>query len=827
MSAIFCCEECVIAGLRRKSSKVTTKKSPSKKTSTKKRSKAKTSDSKPDEVVAPTDETIASPPEKKKRGRPRIKKTRSQANYHQDKHNAERYAAHRDIGSLPEIVNEKRRIECMFDFKLFCKTYFPAVFYLDWSTDQVKTADKIEITILKGGLFAIAMPRGSGKTALCIAAMVWATAYAHKRYLYFIGDEQSSADESLLAVKTAWETNDLLFEDFPELAFSLRALEGITLRQKGQLFNGLPVNSRWESQAVRFPCLMLNEDQANKYSKWTVETKKGSGVYCFKSAGVIINTKGIGGGIRGAFVSHPLTGEMLRPDLVLLDDVQTDKSAASPTSVSRIVENINGAVKGLSGPDQLISGIMPCTVIREDDVSDQFLDRMKHPEWKGERFSLVNQWPNGINDEEISSDTPEGRLWNQYDQLRRESLRTKGDISLATEFYSDNRKVMDQGFLCSWSERYNKDTTLAGNCEISAQQHAMNLRLEDSHTFAAEYQNKPRRIASNQSVPLTSAQVAEKVTNVKRNEVPSECQYITSFIDIQNEVLFHATVAWTPSYTGHVIDYGVFPEIGHRYLTKSQAERWCRLSKFYFEHYPNELPEGYTTNNQPKAPFESKIYHGVKSLCSLMLNKVFVRDDGVQMPINRIGIDCNWGKSEAKAKEAIRDLREPRLMPCHGTYVGATSRTFAEYQRKDFQLYEDQKHPGTDHVGWILSKNAANMRHLLVDVNYYKTFVFNRLSTPTGKAGSLTLFHAKPEDHQMIADHVTKSEYPEEVQARGKKVEEWKQHVGKDNDLFDCLVGNVALASFEGCRLQDDVPNKPRSKTKRKLSDIYASKRNA
>jgi len=79
----------------------------------------------------------------------------------------------------------------------------------------------------------------------------------------------------------------------------------------------------------------------------------------------------------------------------------------------------------------------------------------------------------------------------------------------------------------------------------------------------------------------------------------------------------------------------------------------------------------------------------------------------------------------------------------------------------------------------------------------------------------------------MIADHVTKSEYPEEVQARGKKVEEWKQHVGKDNDLFDCLVGNVALASFEGCRLQDDVPNKPRSKTKRKLSDIYASKRNA
>jgi len=777
------------------------------------------------EVLEERIATTTSSPEKVKKSKKKV--SRNEAHARQDKYNKDKYAAHRDIGELPEIVNLKRRKSCERDFKLFCKTYFPAVFYLGWSTDQIKTANKIELTILKSGLFAVAMPRGSGKTALCIAAMIWATAYAHKRYLYFIGDEQSSADGSLLAVKTAWETNDLLFEDFPELAFPIRKLEGITIRQKGQIFNDRPVGSRWESQSVRFPCIVIDKEQAKKYPKWTMETKKKSGVYCYKSAGTIIMTKGIGGGIRGAFVTHPLTGEMLRPDLILADDVQTDKTAASPSSVIRIIENINGAVKGLSGPDKLIAGVMPCTVIREDDVSDQFLDQLKHPEWKGERFSLVNGWPDGITEEEISNETPPGRDWNKYDQLRRESLRSHGDIRLATVFYSENRKVMDKGFDVSWKERYNSDKSLEGNKEVSAQQHAMNLRLEDPHTFAAEYQNRPKRASSSQSVPLASAQVAEKITNIDRFNVPSQCQYITSFIDIQNEMLFQVTVAWVTDYTGYIIDYGTFPEFGHRYFTKSQAERWCRMSKCYFDAYPNESPEGFNQSNQPKAPFESKIYHAVKALCTLSLNKTFVRDDGVQMEINRIGVDCNWGKSESKAKEAIRDLRDNRLLPCHGMYVGATSRSFGEYQRKDFQLYEDQKHPNTDHVGWILSKNASNMRHLLVDVNYYKTFVFNRLSTPTGKTGSMTLFNAKPEDHQMFADHVTKGEYPEEVQARGKKVEEWKANVGVDNDYFDCIVGNTALASFEGCRLQDDIINKPRPTSKRKLSDMYARKRNA
>ena len=43
---------------------------------------------------------------------------------------------------------------------------------------------------------------------------------------------------------------------------------------------------------------------------------------------------------------------------------------------------------------------------------------------------------------------------------------------------------MDDGAVVAWPERFNHD-------ELSAVQHAMNLRLQDERAFWAEYQNEP------------------------------------------------------------------------------------------------------------------------------------------------------------------------------------------------------------------------------------------------------------------------------------------------------------------------------------------------
>ncbi|MCA9091623.1 MAG: hypothetical protein KDA90_23670, partial [Planctomycetaceae bacterium] len=76
---------------------------------------------------------------------------------------AELSAAGRDIGDLPAIADPARRTNATTNFQFFCEAYFPQSFHLAWSDDHRKVLRKIQQAVLHGGLFAMAMPRGSGK----------------------------------------------------------------------------------------------------------------------------------------------------------------------------------------------------------------------------------------------------------------------------------------------------------------------------------------------------------------------------------------------------------------------------------------------------------------------------------------------------------------------------------------------------------------------------------------------------------------------------------------------------------------------------------------
>ena len=115
---------------------------------------------------------------------------------------------------------------------------------------------------------------------------------------------------------------------------------------------------------------------------------------------------------------------------------------------------------------------------------------------------------------------------------------------------------------------------------------------------------------------------------------------------------------------------------------------------------------------------------------------------------------------------------------------------------------------------------------MLVDVNYWKSFVYSRLATPMGEPGCLSLFGSKPETHELFADHLT-AEYPVKVQAKGRTVDEWKLKASKpDNHWFDCLVGCAAAASMEGAATVGMRQTKPaRQKKRLKLSELQRRRR--
>ncbi len=359
-----------------------------------------------------------------------------------------RAATTRDIGKLPDVQDPARKASCRADFRLFCESYFPETFRLKWSDDHLRAIAKIEQAVLKGGLFALAMSRGSGKSSLVERAAIWAMVYGHREFVLLIGASEGAAQEMLDSIKTEIEANDHLDEDFPEVTVPIRRLDGILNRCAGQLCDGERTRITWTTNELVFP------------------TIAGAA-----SSGSVVRVAGITGRLRGMKHMKP-EGKTVRPEFVIVDDPQTSESAESAEQTKKRIRILTGDILGLAGPGKKISSIMPCTVIRPGDMAEQMLDRNLHPEWNGERFKMMNAMP-------VNTD-----LWNDYAGLRKEELKESGTFARATEFYREHQAEMDEGAEPSWPERYNYD-------EISAVQHAMNLKLTDEAAFLTEYQNEP------------------------------------------------------------------------------------------------------------------------------------------------------------------------------------------------------------------------------------------------------------------------------------------------------------------------------------------------
>lgn len=439
-----------------------------------------------------------------------------------------------------------------------------------------------------------------------------------------------------------------------------------------------------------------------------------------------------------------------------------------------------GAILGLAGPGHKIAGLMTLTVVRPDDLADRLLDRDKHPQWQGERTRMVYAFPDGE------------ALWAKYAELRAEGLRAERGLAQATAYYKRNRKAMDAGAKVAWAERYNHD-------ELSAVQHAMNLRLQDERAFWAEYQNEPLPESIEDDTLLSAEQIAAKTNGMARGTIPINCTRLTMFIDVQGKLLYWLVAAWQDDFTGYVIDYGTEPDQRAAYFTLRDAT--CSL-----------------LTSPPRAGQEGAIYAGLESLASGLIGRPWPTDDGGAMRIDRCLIDANWGQSTDVVYQFCRQSTLGAVLtPSHGRYCGASSIPFADYNRK----------PG-ERVGlnWrVPPRNAKRpVRHIAYDTNFWKSFVHARLAVPTGDPGCLSLFGRSPQTHRLLADHLT-AEYRVKTEGRGRTVDEWKLRLaGADNHWLDCLVGAAVAASMQGAVLFGTESRKPK-RQKMSFSEMQREKR--
>ena len=662
--------------------------------------------------------------------------------------NAEEVRTAQDIGDLPAVGNPQRKEAAIGSFRCFCETYFGDVFYLPWSQDHLHVITKIENAVTSGGLFALAMPRGSGKTVLCQTAVVWSSLIGAVPFVCLIAASADRAKDLLENIKTWLETNPFLQQDFPEVCYPIKCLERITNRQKGQKYHGEPTRIEWNADKIVLP------------------TIDGSA-----ASGVVISCSGMrGSDIRGQHYARP-DGQVVRPQLVMIDDPQTTESAWSESQSTRREAILAGDVLGMAGPDKKIAGLMACTIIRPDDMADRLLDRDKHAEWQGERTKMVYMFPTNE------------KLWAKYAELRGDSLRNDGDGSIATRFYEQNREAMDEGSRVAWPDRYNSD-------EISALQHAMNLRIRDESAFLAEYQNEPTIEKLGEEM-LTAEQIAEKTNGYDRGIVPLDCNYLTMFIDVQQKALFWLLAAWDGAFNGYVMDYGTWPDQQRQYFSLRDIQKTLAVAI-------------------PNSGLEGSIYGGLEQLCSERLTRTYYREDGVEMRVNQCLIDGNWGQSTDVVYQFCRQSQHAGILyPSHGKYVGASSLPFAEYAKKR-----------GDRVGhhWRIPNTTGKrqVRHVLIDTNYWKSFIHARFAVNMGDPGCLSLFGHDPKFHALLSEHLV-AEYRVQAMANGRTVDEWKIRPSHpDNHWLDCLVGCAVGASMQGVELSTlktvQKPQRPRIK---------------
>lgn len=649
-----------------------------------------------------------------------------------------------EIGELRE--------QCNRSLRFFLEHCFPNAFTLEWSDDHLRLIDAIERAATVGMLKALAMPRGSGKTTLIIRAAIWAILTGHRRFICIIAATETAARKLLKGVKTELLHNERLAQLYAPELHAVLSLGGEPKKANQQTCEGQLTGVEWTTEQISFGC-----------------------VNNVKTCGASISTCGITGNIRGQQATLA-SGEIIRPDCTLIDDPQTKESAKSKPQCDERHETMMGDVLGMAGPDVRIAGFCTCTVIYEGDLADRLLDRVKSPDWNGDKCQMVYKWP----ENEV--------IWDEYRSIREAELREGGDGSKARQFVIENEEEMHRGARVGWPSRKTPD-------EVSALQHAYNLRFRDEPTFFAEYQNAPLSMATEIPFELKVDDVAARIIDTPRNKVPLDCEKIVAQIDVQKNVLFYVVTAWTLNGRGHVIDYGTWPD-QRRINFKKRDIRFTLLEA--------TKAEGVS----------EAIYAGLETLADKLLGKTFRRVDGADMTIDRLGIDARWGFSTRVVRRFARETKwQGKVIPTLGQYVGVNSKPWHKWKL------------GSGELGGIHCriqpppKNTRGAREVLIDTNWWKSFTAERLLTGKGSEKSIVLFNAPPHKHRMFAEHLC-CETPELKTGKiGNKLIEWDQpDSGADNDFFDCLVASCVIASLEGVRVHVEKvsPSTVTKKNKRK-----------
>ena len=274
---------------------------------------------------------------------------------------------------------KKNRIErAERDFQFFARYYLPHIFSKPFAPFQLEIISYLSDTDMKR--VVIAAPRQHGKTSLVyVGYILWAALFKKHLYMVTIGASEERAKEALENILMELEENPRIAEDF-------------------------------------------GEDIARRTRADRIELNNG----------VLIISKGAGQRLRGL-----LRGGR-RPDLILLDDIESEEHAYSKSLRDKLKRWFYRAVMGLSKDAKVF---VIGTIIHYDSLLNELLEKGKQLGWFARKYRAIE----------------DGKPLHPYLWTIEELEKKKkeiGSMAFASEYMNEPLSDEDRMFREEWIQYY-------------------------------------------------------------------------------------------------------------------------------------------------------------------------------------------------------------------------------------------------------------------------------------------------------------------------------------------------------------------------------------
>lgn len=655
---------------------------------------------------------------------------------------------------IPQCADKRRRNRLEKNDEAWLRYYFGPgceledVFTYEFTAQQKEMIRAISESLDYGLDQAIAASRGEGKSTITERLVLKKHLEGKVDYSVILQATGPLASSCIDSLKHTIENNPLLQADYPEVCTPVVALEGAPQRAQTQKVSGLrhdngkpyfrvPSKFTWSGDEIIFPDV------------------PGS-----PAAKSIITSKGLESAVRG------LRKRGKRPKLCVIDDPDTEETAASIEQSRKLEKRIDAALGLLGGQKRKVGRVLITTIQSRTSVSYRYTDPKQKPSFKGQRFRFLTSKPE-------RSD-----LWDEYLQFWKDD-KIAGDTfsRRAHKFYSANRRDMDRGASVSNPNRFDETVLQDGTTlEVSALQHYYNTVAQLGQEYTStELDNDPPEESAIVETGIEPRRIQTKLSGYDRKIVPPGAVLLTQGIDCRKVALHWVVRAWFPDGSASTIDYGIHEVRGTVYGSEEGIDIAIRRA----------------------------ILERIEATRETRYERHDASDDTLQVDLTLV--DAGW-QTEA-VYGAIYEAGAG-VMPImgFGKSAGCSQANFHDVSKSTVD-----KQPGD---GWFLSRKGR-IWLVCADADRWKQWEHNRWMTPEDQPGCMTIY-GQPSDHpdrlsedsknhHSYARHICNEKEVEKPFKGGAIKRVWVQR-SDNNHWLDASYYSCVAASMRGIKLSTEAP---------------------